>query len=300
MRILLKAALLINVTLFSISATTAEKEDAAAAEPTVPEALTKKAKAPTFTWQTGTITVGKSIATIVLPDGYRFLGPKDARQVLEGIWGNPPDPDVLGLMFGPDQGPDTEGGWAVVVSFEDSGYVKDDDARSIKYDDLLTLMQEETRTSNPARVKQGYPTIELLGWAESPHYDSTSKTLYWAKRLRFGDTKEPQLNYNMRVLGRCGVLELNPLGGESQLKTLQAAAPVLLAATTFAQGNRYQDFSESSGDKVAAYGIAGLITGGLLLKTGLFKLLLKPLIFGGLLIAGVIGKVISGRRKSES
>ena len=41
-------------------------------------------------------------------------------------------------------------------------------------------------------------------------------------------------------------------------------------------------------------------TGGLLLKTRLFKLRLKPLIFGGLWIAAVIGKVISGRRKSES
>jgi uncharacterized membrane-anchored protein len=300
MRILLTAALLMNLTAFSLSATTAEKADEAVAESTVPEVTKSTVKTPTFTWQTGTVTVGTNIATIVLPEGYRFLGPKDAHQVLEGIWGNPPNPNVLGLMFGPDQGPETEGGWAVVVSFEDSGYVKDDDARSMKYDELLASMQEETRTSNPARVKHGYPTIELLGWAEAPHYDSTSKTLYWAKRLRFGDTKEPQLNYNMRVLGRRGVLELNPLGGESELKTIQAAAPVLLAATTFTAGNRYQDFSESSGDKVAAYGIAGLITGGLLLKTGLLKLLIKPLIFGGLLIAGVIGKIISGRRKSES
>lgn len=213
------------------------------------------------------------------------------------MWGNPEDHSVLGLLFGPNQGPETDNGWAVVVSFEDSGFVKDDDARSINYSDLLKSMQEGTVEENKMRKKQGYPTVDLLGWAEQPHYDSAKKTLYWAKRLRFEGIEEPQLNYNMRVLGRRGVLELNPLGGESQLATLRETAPVILAATSFTQGNRYEDFSESSGDKVAAYGIAGLITGGLLLKTGLLKVLLKPLIFLGVIVVGVIGKIMSGRKQ---
>ncbi|HEX3131965.1 MAG TPA: DUF2167 domain-containing protein, partial [Planctomycetota bacterium] len=257
-------------------------------------------KLPEFTWKTGPVTIGANLATIALPEEYRFLESKQARVVLEEIWGNPKDPDVLGLMFPPNQGPETENGWAVVVSWDDSGYVKDDDARSINYDDLLKQMQEETREANKARKKQGYPTVDLLGWAEQPHYDATKKTLYWAKRLKFDGTEEPQLNYNMRVLGRRGVLELNPLGAESVLSKIREAAPVLLSATTFTQGNRYEDFSESSGDKVAAYGIAGLLGVGLLAKAGILKLLLKPLIIVGAIIVGVVGKIMGGRKNNAS
>jgi len=259
-----------------------------------------EAKLPDFGWKTGSITLGANIATIALPEGYRFLETKDARFVLEEVWGNPKNSGVLGLMFPPNQGPETEDGWAVVVSFKDSGYVKDDDARSINYDDLLKQMQEDTSEGNKARKKEGYPTVDLLGWAEQPHYDEAKKTLYWAKRLKFEGTEEPQLNYQMRVLGRRGVLELNPLGAESVLSQIREAAPVLLSATAFTQGNRYEDFSESSGDKVAAYGIAGLLGVGLLAKVGILKLLLKPLIFGGVILVAVIGKILSGRRKDPA
>lgn len=283
MRTLLLATLLLSVAPFLRAAD--------------PAPATAQPKLPEFDYQTGSVTVGSNIATMNLPDGYRFLGPKEARFILEKMWGNPEDRSVLGLLFGPNQGPDTDNGWAVVVSFEDSGFVKDDDARSIDYNDLLKSMQEDTIEGNKARKKHGYPTVDLLGWAEQPHYDSAKKTLYWAKRLRFEGVEEPQLNYNMRVLGRRGVLELNPLGAESQLSTLKEVAPTILAATSFTQGNRYEDFSESSGDKVAAYGIAGLITGGVLLKTGLLKVLLKPLIFLGVIVVGVIGKIMAGRKQ---
>lgn len=253
-------------------------------------------KLPEFQWQTGTITVGANLATIVLPEGYRFLGTKDARFILEEMWGNPKNPEVLGLMFPPDMGPADEDGWAVTVAFDDCGYVKDDDARSIDYDDLLKSMQEGTRESNKARKKEGYSTVDLLGWAEKPHYDSDKKTLYWAKRLRFEGVAEPQLNYNLRVLGRRGVLELTPLGAESVLSDIRAATPALLAATTFTEGNRYEDFKEGSGDKIAAYGIAGLLGAGMLAKAGLLKALLKPLIFVGIVVAGVLGKIFAGRK----
>jgi uncharacterized membrane-anchored protein len=259
-----------------------------------------ESKLPEFAWKTGSITIGANLATIALPDGYRFLESKDARLVLEEVWGNPKDPGVLGLMFPPNQGPETEDGWAVVVSWDDSGYVKDDDARSINYSDLLKQMQEDTSEGNKARKKAGYPTVDLLGWAEQPHYDATKKTLYWAKRLKFEGTEEPQLNYNMRVLGRRGVLELNPLGAESVLSKIREAAPVLLSATSFTAGNRYEDFSESSGDKVAAYGIAGLLGVGLLAKAGILKLLLKPLIIVGAIIVGVVGKIMAGRKNKAA
>jgi hypothetical protein len=50
---------------------------------------------------------------------------------------------------------------------------------------------------------------------------------------------------------------------------------------------------------VAAYGIGGLIAGKLLLKGGILKALLKPLIAVGVLVAGGLVKAF-GRKKSAT
>jgi uncharacterized membrane-anchored protein len=76
----------------------------------------------------------------------------------------------------------------------------------------------------------------------------------------------------------------------------------VLAKTEFSAGNRYEEFSSSSGDKVAAYGIAGLVAGGVLLKSGFFKLLLgliKPILIGVAVIGGVAVKLFTGRTKKN-
>jgi uncharacterized membrane-anchored protein len=39
----------------------------------------------------------------------------------------------------------------------------------------------------------------------------------------------------------------------------------------FNSGNRYADFNPASGDKVASYGIAALVAGGVAAKLGFFK-----------------------------
>ena len=72
------------------------------------------------------------------------------------------------------------------------------------------------------RVDAGYEPIELVGWATPPRYDSRTHKLYWAKELKFGDSDENTLNYNIRILGRRGVLVLNAVAGMSQLALVQS------------------------------------------------------------------------------
>jgi len=60
------------------------------------------------------------------------------------------------------------------------------------------------------------------------------------------------LNYNIRILGRKGVLVLNGIGGLDQLAEIKQQTPTILAATNFTSGNTYEEFN-SSMDKVAAY-----------------------------------------------
>jgi uncharacterized membrane-anchored protein len=74
--------------------------------------------------------------------------------------------------------------WAIDITYEEDGHVKDDDAKDIKYNELLKQMQDQIKESNPERVKQGGRAIELTGWAEQPSYDAPSHKLYWAKKLR--------------------------------------------------------------------------------------------------------------------
>ena len=254
-------------------------------------------------WQTGHVTIQGGFATLDLPAGYRFLGPKPAQGVLEHDWGNPPDEDVLGMIF-PPGATIRHNPYAVVISYSDDGYVKDDEAATIDYAQLLAKMQQDIIDANPERERQGYPTRRLLGWAEPPHYDRDSHKLYWAKQLKFSDDSGETLNYNIRALGRSGVLELNMVSEMRSLDIVRAGAPAILGAVAFTPGNRYSDFDARHGDKVAAYGIAALIAGGIVAKTGLLKGLIAALIAAKKLILVAAAGIAAwwqrtfGKRKS--
>ena len=218
----------------------------------------------------GEITLKGGVAKAVLPSSLRYLDAHDTETVLTKIWGNPKGADTLGMLVPAGFDPLNDESWAVILTFEEDGYVKDNDAAKIDYTKLLTEMKEGVREANAARKKEGYEPIELVGWASPPRYDSTAKKLYWAKELKFGDSPEHTLNYNLRLLGRRGVLVLNAVAGMSQLKAVEAATPSILAAVNFQDGHRYADFKEGT-DKTATYGLAALVAGGIAAKTGLLK-----------------------------
>jgi uncharacterized membrane-anchored protein len=201
-----------------------------------------------------------------------YLDPKDAETLLTKVWGNPPSAatGTLGMILPSAVSADSPEGWGVILEYDNSGHVSDSDAQSIDYADLLSKMKEQTREDNDQRVKQGYESIELLGWAETPHYDAVNKTMYWAKRLRFGNSKGETLNYYIRILGRTGVLNMNVVAGLDQLAMINKQAPTLLALARFQKGSTYAEY-DSGTDNTAAYGLAGLVAGGILVKAGFLK-----------------------------
>jgi len=90
----------------------------------------------------------------------------------------------------------------------------------------------------------------------------------------------------------------------SQLQQIKTDMQEVIAFTEFSAGNRYTEFNAST-DKVAAYGLAALVAGGVAAKMGLFAkigvLLLglkKGLIFIVVGAGALIGKLF--KRKSES
>lgn len=253
----------------------------------------------------GGIDLGSGLAHFDTGSDLRFIPSPDSTKILSDVWGNPPGHE-LGLIVPFPFDPFAEGGWAIVVDYEDEGHVDDDDAASIDYDDLLDSMRKGSKAENEARAEMGYPAIQVVGWAETPTYDSSAKTLYWAKELRFEGVDRNTLNYNLRVLGREGVLNLNVIGGMEELPAVKAATPDLLQRVRFQEGNRYEDFDEST-DKMAAYGVTGLILGGVAAKTGLFKLLIggilaakKFLILAVVGLFAFFGRMFSGKKKTEA
>jgi uncharacterized membrane-anchored protein len=250
------------------------------------EAQNKSELLRSLQFQKGTITIGESLAAIALTDKFVYLDSEDAKTFLTKIWENPPAvaARTLGMLLPTDANPLSGEGWGIIISYDKSGYVSDEDAEKIDYAELLRDMQEATRRVSAERAKEGYAAFELIGWARQPYYDKAEKKLYWAKRLKFGDAAEETLNYEIRILGRRGVLNLNVVAELSALAEIDRAAPNILSMVSFQQGNLYSEFNPSI-DDAAAYGLAGLIAGGLLTKAGFFKGLLALLLASKKLIA---------------
>ena len=87
----------------------------------------------------------------------------------------------------------------------------------------------------------------------------------------------------MRALGRKGVLEMNFVANMEQLGEIEQVIPAVMSMPEFQQGFRYADYVPST-DKLAAYGIGGLIAGKLAAKAGLFVLALAFLKKGIVLV----------------
>src|ERR1700677_81418 len=230
-------------------------------------------------YQQDEIKIQDGLATLNVPTNFYYLNAEDTKTVLVKFWGNPPTQvqDALGLLIPSDMSPLEPGCWVVTISYSDDGYVKDGDADKINYDDLLKQMQKAIQEEDKARKDKGYPTMQLVGWAAPPRYDAATHKLYWAKEVKFDGEGEDTLNYDIRILGRHGVLVLTAVSQMDQFPEIQKQTPQILSMVDFNQGNRYADFDPKV-DKVAAYGIAALVAGGIAAKLGLFKMLLVFLV----------------------
>jgi uncharacterized membrane-anchored protein len=229
-----------------------------------------KALVSGLNFQQGEISLQNGLATVRVPESLRYLNGKDANTVLVKLWGNPPQSEPLGMLMPAGVSPISAESWAVIMTYEEDGYVKDEEAEKIDYSKLLTEMKQGVEEQNAERQKAGYGPIHLVGWAKAPYYDQKTHKLYWAKELKFGDNQENTLNYNIRMLGRGGVLVLNAVAEMTQLPQIEQATPKILAAVEFNPGRRYTDFKPGS-DKVATYGLAALVAGGVAAKLGFFK-----------------------------
>jgi uncharacterized membrane-anchored protein len=245
----------------------------------------------------------EKIAQLAVPAGYVFLDGKTTRALMKEH-GQPVSGNELGLLS------PTNEAWTVIFEFSDVGYVKDDDKDKLDADKLLADIKRGTAAGNKERVAAGRPPLEVVGWDMPPKYDPTSHNLEWA--IRATSAGQPILNYNTRLLGRKGVMEVVLIVEPDQLQTTLPTFRSLLADYSFQSGQSYAEYH--SGDKVAKYGLAALVLGGTAVgaaKLGLFAWLLVLLKKGGKLIIvacvavaaffkKMLGKLFGGKSESGS
>ena len=237
-----------------------------------------------FTYQTGTVELRNGIAKITVPQGYKYLDAVQSEKVLVELWGNPKTENMtLGMLLPQEMGVLSDESYVFNIEYDEMGFVEDDDADDMNYDDLLKDIQKDAEDANAERVKEGFEAISIIGWAATPFYDKDKKILHWAKEVKFGNSEVNTLNYNVRVLGRKGVLILNAISSMPLLPQVKADIEKVTTAVAFNEGYRYQDF-DSSTDNVAAWTIGGLVAGKVLAKVGFFALIVK---FWKLLILGI-------------
>jgi uncharacterized membrane-anchored protein len=232
-------------------------------------------------WKPGPaqIDLGHDLS-VDLPEPYVFLGMPEAAKLLEKI-GSFHNESLLGLLS--SKRDDSQ--WFITIRYEEEGFVKDDE--KIDADELLKAIREGTEEANEERVSKGFSALHVGDWAEPPRYDKSVHHLVWA--LLANSDKGTSVNYNTRVLGRRGYVALNLVTDPESLSADKPHAAALLAATGFRAGARYEDF-DGKKDKVAEYGLIGLVLGGAglgavkLVKVGLLakfsKVILAALIAG--------------------
>ena len=281
----------------------AEESAAPQAEPeTAPAAANApQPPAPTFRYRSGDIVLPNNVATLHLAERYRYLDPSETNKLLMA-WGNESDPSTQGAIVALDVDPMTDAGWAVILTYEKEGHIDDSDAAKMDYDDMLKDMKEGTEDNNAARKEAGFGAVHLIGWAERPHYDAAMKKLYWAKELQFEGASARTLNYDVRVLGREGVLSMNAVSIMPQIEQIRADMKPLIEVAEFNPGYRYAEFNSKT-DRLAEYGLGALIAGGVAAKLGLFAklgaLLLafkKVLIVALIAIGGFLKRLFGGKK----
>ncbi|MDB6003693.1 MAG: hypothetical protein JWR15_680 [Prosthecobacter sp.] len=209
-------------------------------------------------------------AEIAIPQGYRFTG-GDATRKMMALYGNPPTQRELGMLATEGLGP-----W-IIFEFDESDYVKDDEKDKINADEMLASLREGQEEGNKYRREHGMTELEILGWVVPPRYNEKTHNLEWGTRLKSLGSDGISINYNTRLLGRKGVMEVTLVCEPEEMEKMIAEQEKILAGFTYIEGERYAEFRE--GDKVAKYGLTALIAGtgafaaakmGLFAKLGVF------------------------------
>lgn len=228
-------------------------------------------------------------ATLKIPAGTGFLNGNDTNRLLK-MWGN-----LGGAYVGSISSQDLS--WTVIFSFAEEGYVKDDEKDELDADKIMKSMKEMEKESNKERERMGLEKLNMTGWAVKPKYNEDTNNLEWGT-IVVGESGGRTVNYETRLLGRHGYMNVTLLCEEGMLNATLPGYQELLKGFSYSSGKSYAEYRD--GDKVAKYGLTALVAGGAALaaaKTGLLgAIILWGKKFIKLIIAGLVVAFIAIKR----
>lgn len=175
----------------------------------------------------------------------------------------------------------------IVFEFENIGYVKDDE--ELDADKILKALKEADTAANEARKAQGLSTLHTVGWEIPPYYNQDTNNLEFALRFR-DETGETFVNHTVKILGRKGSMNVVLICDSEDLSSLRPMLEKSLASFQYTSGNKYSEYQE--GDKIAEYGLTGLIAGGALFAAAKWGgKLWKLIIVGAIAVFAFFAKI---------
>jgi uncharacterized membrane-anchored protein len=190
-----------------------------------------------------------SKANIKLTGSLLYLDEIETNKFLK-ITGNLPQTGSYTLYHGKED-------WFAIFNFTDAGYVKDDE--KIDADALLSALKKGNEAGQEQRKQQGLNPIYLEGWYMPPRYDSETKRLEWATKLK-DHQNNPMVNFTTRILGRSGYMSATLVSDPQSLDRDIKSFKMALKDFDYVNGERYSEWRD--GDKIAAYGLGALVVGG--------------------------------------
>ncbi|HYW13346.1 MAG TPA: DUF2167 domain-containing protein [Longimicrobium sp.] len=247
-------------------------------------------------WQKGpdSARIGAE-SRVAVPENCEFTGATGARDFMLATE-NTPSGNELGMLLcsaGEESQP-----WFVMFSFDNSGYVRDDDAGELDADAILSSLREGTKQDNENRKTRGWGTMTLSGWVRPPFYDPRTNNLTWATNIVDDATRDASVNHSVRLLGRGGVMHVDLVVDPSQMAATVPEFDRIVATHAFVPGKRYSEWRE--GDKMAAYGVTALVGGGavaIAAKSGLLGKLMKFIVLAVVGIGAWLRSLFMGKKR---
>jgi uncharacterized membrane-anchored protein len=255
------AIALINAMLAAGSGALYAQEASSEAQSPEQKAFIEKMRALDWVKGPTTVTV-EGNAKLTIPEQYVYLDARNTSKFLE-LQHNLGDGREV--MVAP-----RNLRWTAYLEFSDEGYVKDDE--KIDAPALLKTLKDNTESANAERERRGWGALHLVDWATAPVYNTTTKRLEWATILESQDGRG--VNFSTKILGRRGYTSVIMATDPANLSSAESSLDNVLTGYAFSPGETYADWR--SGDKVAKYGLAALIVGGVAAvaaKKGLFSVL---------------------------
>jgi uncharacterized membrane-anchored protein len=173
----------------------------------------------------------------------------------------------------------------LIYAWINDGYVSMDDWKNLNPDELLNTVKENTAAGNEVRRSKSLPTLEVAGWIQKPTLDPANNAITWAFKAKSSDGGEV-INAIALKLGRYGYERITWIGDPTVYQSSNDLA-LAIKDFNFDQGARYGDY-EVGKDRLAAYGVAGLV-GGIIAGKAANVGMLAALVVAGKKFAVLIG-----------